>query len=185
MKIHRTLVLAAIAILLFGGVAFTSSRGFAQSGQPPSTPQVQTQSGAQDQSVAQVEDGAPDATSEQEGVEAPEVESAAGESVADPGPDQQSPTYAGSIAISPSQISGLSESDEGMALQSQATISASQAESAALAANPGTSVVKSEIDNENGVLVYSVELSNGSDVKVDAGTGQILHTDQGGNNEGQ
>jgi len=193
MKIHRSLALAAVAILLFGGAAFTSSGGFAQGGQPPSTPQVQTQTGNQDQSGNQVEDGAPDTSSEQAGVESPESasaesesgESAAESSTADPGPDQRSPSYAGSISISPSQSGGMSESDEAAALQSQAKISASQAESAALSANPGTSVTKSELDNENGVLVYGVELSNGSDVKVDAGTGQVLHTDQGGDEEGQ
>lgn len=193
MKIQRSLALSAIAILLFGGAAFTSSRGFAQGSQPPATPQVQSETGAQDQSGNQVEDGAPDSQSEQAGVEAPEsastesgsVESSAENSAADPGPDQQSPSYAGSITLSSSQDSGLSESEEATALQSQAKISASEAEAAALAANPGTKVTKSEIDNENGALVYSVELSNGSDVKVDAGTGQVLYTDQGGANEGQ
>jgi uncharacterized membrane protein YkoI len=35
-----------------------------------------------------------------------------------------------------------------------------------------------ELDNENGVVVYSVELDNGLDVKVDAGNGNILHTEQ-------
>lgn len=193
MKINRFLALAAIATLLFGGAAFTSSRGFAQGSQPPSTPQVQTQAGSQDQSGSQVEDGTPDSTPEQAGVESPESaspksgtgESAAGSSTADPGPDQKSPSYAGSISVSSSQSNGLSETDEAGALQAQAKISASDAESAALAANPGASVTKSELDNENGALVYSVELSNGSDVKVDAGTGQVLHTDQGGNNEAQ
>jgi uncharacterized membrane protein YkoI len=33
-------------------------------------------------------------------------------------------------------------------------------------------------------LVYSVELSTGADVKVDAGNGAILHTDSGADNEG-
>lgn len=193
MKIHRLLAVAAIATLLFGGAAFTSSGGFAQGSQPPSTPQAQTQAGSQDQSGSQVEDGAPDSTPEQAGVESPESaspepgsgESAAGSSTADPGPDQQSPTYAGSISISSSQTNGQSETDEAAALQAQAKISASEAESAALAANPGAGVTKSELDNENGALVYSVELNNGSDVKVDAGTGEVLRTDQGGNNEGQ
>ena len=63
----------------------------------------------------------------------------------------------------------------------KATITVTQAEAAALAANPGTTVVKVELDNENGALVYSVELSNGLDVKVDAGNGEILHTEQAGN----
>jgi uncharacterized membrane protein YkoI len=55
-------------------------------------------------------------------------------------------------------------------------ISADVAEQAAIDPNPGTTVVETELGNENGVLVYSVELSNGSEVKVDAGTAKVLHT---------
>jgi uncharacterized membrane protein YkoI len=77
----------------------------------------------------------------------------------------------------------MSEADETATLQSQATISAADAEAAALVANPDTTVVKTELDNENGVLVYSVELSTGADVKVDAGNGSILFTDSGADSE--
>jgi hypothetical protein len=95
--------------------------------------------------------------------------------------EEQQPQYVGSIQVTDSQYAGMSEADEAAALQSKATISATDAEAAALAANPGATVVKSELDNENGVLVYSVELSNGMDVKVDAGNGKVLHTEQAGN----
>ena len=74
--------------------------------------------------------------------------------------------------------------DEAAALQSQATISAADAEAAALAANPGASVVQTELDDENGSVVYSVELDNGSDVNVDATNGTILTTETGADNEG-
>ena len=94
--------------------------------------------------------------------------------------DEQQPQYTGSIIVDESQYEGMSEADEAAALQALATISSSEAEVAALAANPGTTVVKSELDSENGVLVYSVELNNGMDVKVDAGNGEILHTEQAG-----
>lgn len=77
------------------------------------------------------------------------------------------------------QVEEQSEAEEAAALQAKATISAADAEAAALAANSGTSAVKTELDNENGVLVYSVELSNGNDVKVDANTGKVLHTESG------
>jgi uncharacterized membrane protein YkoI len=93
--------------------------------------------------------------------------------------DEQS-QYTGSIQVDDAQYDGMSEADEAAALQSKATISAADAETAALAANPGATVVKTELDNENGSVVYSVELSNGNDVKVDAGNGQILHTEVGG-----
>jgi len=90
----------------------------------------------------------------------------------------QSPSYTGSIPVDQAQYEGVSEADEAAALQGKATISAADAEAAALAANPGATVVKTELDNENGVLVYSVELSSGLDVKVDAGDGQVLYTEQ-------
>ena len=94
--------------------------------------------------------------------------------------DEQQPKYSGSIQIDDGQYQGVSEADEVAALQSKATISAAQAEAAALATNPGTTVAETELDNENGVLVYSVELSNGKDVKIDAGTAKILHTEADG-----
>ena len=37
--------------------------------------------------------------------------------------------------------------------------------------------VKVQLDDENGKLVYSVEFSNGTDVKVDAMTGNVIGTD--------
>lgn len=102
----------------------------------------------------------------------------------DTGPDVQSPSYSSSISVDQTATDGMSEADEAAALADQAKITVDQAKAAALAANPGTTVVKAELDNENGALVYSVELSNGSDVKVDAGNGAILHTETGGDNEG-
>jgi uncharacterized membrane protein YkoI len=60
-------------------------------------------------------------------------------------------------------------------LSTLAKIKADQAMSAAQAAFPGAQVKKVELDNENGCLVYSVDLSNGMDVKVDAGNGSVLY----------
>ncbi|MHB9034937.1 MAG: PepSY domain-containing protein, partial [Anaerolineae bacterium] len=97
----------------------------------------------------------------------------------DPDTQAQEPLYTGSIAVNQAQDNGMKESDEATALQSQATITADQAKEAALAANPGTTVTKVELDNENGVLVYSVEL-NGLDIKVDAGNAKVLYTEQAG-----
>lgn len=75
------------------------------------------------------------------------------------------------------------EAAESAALASQARITAQQAEATALAANPGTTVVKSHLGDENGTIVYEVELSNGSDVKVDAQSGKITATDANDANE--
>ena len=86
----------------------------------------------------------------------------------DQGPNDQTPTYVCSLK------SGATS-----------TITAQQAQAAALAANPGTTALAVGLDDENGCLVYGVELNNGTDVKVDAGTGQVVHTDAAGPEDGR
>jgi len=103
---------------------------------------------------------------------------------ADTGPDEQVPSYGSAIRVDDAQYEGMSEADEATALAGLASITPEQAQDAALAANPGATVVKVELDNENGALVYSVELDNGLDVKVDAGNGAVLYVDSGGDHEG-
>ena len=78
------------------------------------------------------------------------------------------------------------EAADAAALAGKATVTADQAKATAVAANPGATVVKAELGDENGVIVYSVELSTGADVKVDANSGKIVSTDQAGSdaNEG-
>ena len=49
---------------------------------------------------------------------------------------------------------------------------------AARAAYPGSWVQRVELENDNGCLVYVVSLSNGLEVKVDAGIGVMLHQEQ-------
>jgi uncharacterized membrane protein YkoI len=78
----------------------------------------------------------------------------------------------GSLTLAPA----LAQSGNNATDQGQATISAADAEAIALAANPGTSVDENDLEKENSVLVYSIELSNGTDVAVDANTGEILQT---------
>jgi len=88
----------------------------------------------------------------------------------------QNPAYRSSLTTPEQEFK--SEDAEAQALQSKATISAAEARSAALAAVPGT-VESVELDNENGNVVYSVEIkkADGSkiDVKVDAGNAKVLH----------
>lgn len=71
------------------------------------------------------------------------------------------------------------EAAESAQLAALALISADQARAAALARFPGTAE-GAELENEDGNLVYSVEVrKDGSevDVKVDAGNGKILHVE--------
>lgn len=90
--------------------------------------------------------------------------------------DERSPSYRSSITA-PDQES-KSEQAEAQALRSKATITAAEARRAALAAVAGTAR-QVELDNENGNVVYSVEITkaDGSevDVKVDAGNAKVLH----------
>jgi len=122
-----------------------------------------------------------DASSAEDNISGPDLDNVEEQAGDQNEVDEQQPQYTGSITVDESQYEGMSEADEAAALQAMATITSAEAEAAALAANPGTTVVKTELDNENGVLVYSVELGNGMDVKVDAGNGEILQTEQAGN----
>ncbi len=83
--------------------------------------------------------------------------------------NDQQPAYQGSIQVpqpEPTDLSGL------------AKISADQAKNAALKDNAGATVTGVELGNENGSLVYSVQLANGMDVKVDAGNGAVLASEK-------
>jgi uncharacterized membrane protein YkoI len=86
----------------------------------------------------------------------------------------QPPAYQSSIKV-PDQNN--MERDEAARLASLAKIDVTQATAAAVGKVPGTPV-KAVLDNENGNLVYSVEIKTASnevkDVKVDAGNGAVL-----------
>jgi uncharacterized membrane protein YkoI len=77
------------------------------------------------------------------------------------------------------------EGAESERLKSLARITPEQARDAALAQAPGT-VKKVELENEDGNVVYGVEIKTAkgeSDVKVDAGDGRVLHVEQDGEDD--
>ncbi len=77
---------------------------------------------------------------------------------------------------------GAQEQAESAKLASLARITKEQARAAAVAQVPGT-VTAVELENEDGNLVYSVEVKTSAgdqDVKVDAGNGKVLHVDKDG-----
>jgi uncharacterized membrane protein YkoI len=85
--------------------------------------------------------------------------------------NDQDPQLACSIAVPDPEPSNLA---------SLATILPEDATVKALAGQPaGTTVLLTELGNENGCLVYEVELSNHLEVKVDAGNGAVLHVEAG------
>jgi hypothetical protein len=59
-----------------------------------------------------------------------------------------------------------------------------RAQEIALAGNPGTVVTKIELDGEDGVLEYAIQLDNGIEVDIDATTGAITKTESSGDGSG-
>jgi uncharacterized membrane protein YkoI len=82
------------------------------------------------------------------------------------------------------QYEAANEANDAAALASQAKVTANQAKAAALARFPGATVGQVELDDEDGVVVYSVELTDstgkGQDVKVDATSGTVLQVQADG-----
>lgn len=85
----------------------------------------------------------------------------------------QDPSYEGSIIVDESKYEGVSEEDESEALAGLATITADEAKNFA-EDEIGSTASKVELGNENGSLVYEVQIGK-QEVKVDAGNGSILH----------
>lgn len=160
----------ALAVLGLAGAAVTATSQGVFAGNGNET--CATQDEADDAEEAGTEQADTDAVEDECG---PQDEADAGEGDGD---DSQDPQLNGSIRVDESKYDGLSETEESAALASLATITPEQAIAAAQAEVPGASQ-KVELDNENGSLVYSVEIG-GKDVKVDAGTGAVLHVESDG-----
>lgn len=67
--------------------------------------------------------------------------------------------------------------DDNIALPA-GSLSEATATKIALDANVGTTVIGFETEDEDGVAVYSVSLSNGTDIKIDPVKGNILKTEK-------
>lgn len=157
MKISKFIALAAIALMAIGAMGFISTRAHAQ-GANSSAPQVQV-------------------------TQAPDKETATGtdtDQVQEQVGDQTGSDTAVDTGNETSEVAGKDGQDA--VPTGTAAISADAAVKAAQTYMKSTSTGKATLDDENGKLVYSVDL-NGSDVKVDAMTGIVLGVDQAG--EGQ
>lgn len=152
MKLNRFIALAAIALLVVGAMGAIATHSFAKG---VNAPVAQSQDCSQEQDDGAEVQNAPDTDN---------VELQCGDQNA---PDEQ-------------EAAGEVEGAEGAETAPTGTpaITAEQAQTAALATHPCT-VIKTELDDENGQLVYSVEFNGGVDVKVDAMTGSVLGTETG------
>ncbi|MEO6159151.1 MAG: PepSY domain-containing protein [Ilumatobacteraceae bacterium] len=115
-------------------------------------------------------------------VDAPEANDTAdapGTPEANDNAGEQSPAYTASVTAPQDQ--GANEAGEAKALAGLAKVTPDQASAAATAAVPGT-VNKVELQNENGNVVYGVEIATSTgtaDVKIDAGNASVLAKDTG------
>jgi uncharacterized membrane protein YkoI len=170
-RLYLVAGLVAILAIAFSAVTLTSRLTSAQG--PTPTPAAQTSDEQDDTAEGATKQADTDNVQEESGPQ-DEADGAAGADA----DDVQEPQLRGSIAVPEGQDNGLSEADEAAALAPLAKITADEASAAAQAEVPGD-VQKVELDNENGSLVYSVEIG-GKDVKVDAGTGAVLHIESDG-----
>jgi uncharacterized membrane protein YkoI len=97
---------------------------------------------------------------------------------------QSAPAAQAQTAPASKEHDGANEQAESAALASQAKITADQANTAALGQFSGGTVKKTELDNENGTVVYSVQLTDSAgkqqEVKVDATSGKVLQAQADG-----
>jgi uncharacterized membrane protein YkoI len=156
MKINRFPALATIGLLAVGAMSLVATRSFAQ-GQKPV---AQSQSCDQQDNSGDVSGSDPstnNANVQCGDQNAPDIgQVVSGAEQAAPG-DGQDPAPSGTPAIT-----------------------VEQAQAAALAVHSGT-IIKTELNDEDGKLVYSVQFNGDVDVKVDAMTGAVLSTDTGQN----
>jgi uncharacterized membrane protein YkoI len=168
MKISRIVAFAAIALLVVGAIGSTAARSFAQTAQP-STPAVVQGATDNGQAVASDTDDVDEQVGDQNAADSGEEVSASDtDNVEEQVGDQNAAD------------SEVAEAGDGQETAPTGTpaITADQAKATAEAhLNAGTAT-KVELDDENGQLVYSVEIGT-SDVKVDAMTGAVLSVETG------
>jgi uncharacterized membrane protein YkoI len=100
-----------------------------------------------------------------------------------PETEKQEPSYTGSVQA-PKGTGTEDEAAETAALAALAKLSEADAKNAALAKFPGATVTKASLGDENGSVVWEIQLTDSSnvaqEVKIDAGNGAILATEAGG-----
>lgn len=69
---------------------------------------------------------------------------------------------------------GGAEDGDNAVLQGEAVLTAEEAAAIVQAKYPDANIVETELENESGTLVWSVELDNGYEAEVDAQDGTIL-----------
>ena len=171
LKRLRDPLVAALGALLIGGVSVAMANNH---GTPTDAPAVNAEELAGGSDTDTLEEG--DQTGgDSEAAEDTEADEA--------GPEEQEPNYAGTATIAVDESTmPEDEAAEAAALAGLATVSQDAAEAAALAAVSGD-IMQAELDNENGFVVWSIEVRDAAgtvhDVKIDAGNAAVLGTEAG------
>ncbi|MGI8829494.1 MAG: PepSY domain-containing protein [Candidatus Limnocylindria bacterium] len=171
LKRLRDPLVAALAALLIGGVSVAMANNH---GTPTDALAVNAEEPAGGSDTDTLEEG--DQTgADNEAAEDTEADEA--------GPEEQEPNYAGTATIAVDESTmPEDEAAEAAALAGLATVSQDAAEAAALAAVSGD-ILQAELDNENGFVLWSIEVRDAAgivhDVKIDAGNAAVLGTEAG------
>jgi len=171
----RMLALAAIALML---VAFPALAIANNGGAALTVPETQSSSVAQAESST-----APDTEVDEDTVDEDVQDGPDEDTDGQDGPDEDADvqnsdgaTFVGSIKVVDPEPTDLT---------TLAKITAEQAGTAAVATALGATVTKVDLDAEDGYLVYTVELDNGTEVTVDAGDGTVLLTENQSDTESE
>jgi uncharacterized membrane protein YkoI len=172
MKINRFVALAAIALLVVGAMGVVAARSFAQTPSPTTHVQATAAPGGEE-AVGADTDNVEEQVGDQNQADAGNVEEQVGD-------QNQADTDNVEEQVGDQSQADTGTGDNGQDAVPSGTpaITAEQARATAEAyLNAGTAT-QVEVDDENGQLVYSVEIG-GTDVKVDAMTGAVLGTETG------
>lgn len=157
MKINKFFAMAVIALMAIGAMGFITTRTHAQTGTLPA-PQVQ---------VTEAPDNEQNVGSDTDNVEEQVGDQVAQDTTVDSASEPVEANNSESQDAVPTGTPGISADAALQAAQAYLNTTAT-----------GTAI----LDEENGTLVYSVDL-NGSDVKVDAMSGIVLGMDQVGDGQ--
>ena len=175
MTINRFIALAAIALLVVAGLGTIATRSFARSSHSPA---AQAQDcNQQDDDSAEVQNGPDTDNVEEQCGDQNEADADDGEEAVGPDTDNVEEQVGDQNEVDTGEEAESADGKE-VAPTGTLAITADEAQTAALTAYSGT-ILQTELDDENGQLVYSVEFDGGVDVKVDAMTGEVLGTETG------
>jgi uncharacterized membrane protein YkoI len=181
MKINRFVALAVIVILVVSAMGVISLKAFAKGNTGPAAQVTQAPDCSQDQADGNETQDA--------GSDTDNVDLQCGDQNAPDGQEAVTSVYTDTTEVQEGD-QNAPDGQEEVGIDAEGTtdaettalgtpaITVEQAQAAVLVAHPGT-VIKTELDDENGQLIYSVELDGGVDIKVDAMTGAILATESG------